>query len=31
VPLLAEPFPADDPLPGTHELYLPADAGAQPT
>lgn len=26
VPTLADPFPADDPLPGAHELHLPADA-----
>jgi hypothetical protein len=25
VPNLAEPFPADDPLPGAYELHLPAD------
>jgi hypothetical protein len=25
VPALADPFPADDPLPGAYELHLPAD------
>jgi len=25
VPTLADPFPRDDPLPGAHELHLPAD------
>jgi hypothetical protein len=25
VPSLAEPFPADDPLPGAYRLHLPAD------
>jgi hypothetical protein len=25
VPMLAERFPADDPLPGAYELYLPAE------
>lgn len=25
VPALADPFPADDPLPGGYELHLPAD------
>ena len=25
MPGLAEPFPADDPLPGAYELHLPAD------
>jgi hypothetical protein len=25
VPTLADPFPADDPLPGAYELHLPAD------
>jgi hypothetical protein len=25
VPTLADPFPADDPLPGVYELRLPAD------
>jgi uncharacterized protein YqjF (DUF2071 family) len=25
VPALAEPFPADDPLPGAYELHLAAD------
>jgi hypothetical protein len=25
VPALADPFPSDDPLPGTYELHLPAD------
>ena len=25
VPSLAEPFPADDPLPGAYRLYLPTD------
>jgi hypothetical protein len=26
VPALADPFPADDPLPGAYELHLPAEA-----
>ena len=25
VPALADPFPAEDPLPGAYELHLPAD------
>ena len=25
VPLLADPFPVEDPLPGAYELHLPAD------
>ena len=25
VPTLADPFPAEDPLPGAYELHLPAD------
>jgi hypothetical protein len=25
VPVLADPFPPDDPLPGAYELHLPAD------
>lgn len=25
VPTIADPFPADDPLPGAYELHLPAD------
>ena len=25
VPTLADPYPADDPLPGAYELYLPTD------
>jgi len=25
VPTLADPFPADDPLPGAYELYLPSE------
>jgi hypothetical protein len=25
VPTLADPFPADDPLPGAYELHLPSD------
>ena len=25
VPTLADPFPADDPMPGAYELHLPAD------
>lgn len=28
VPTLADPFPADDPLPGAYELRLPADGVA---
>jgi hypothetical protein len=26
VPVLADPFPRDDPLPGAYELRLPADS-----
>lgn len=26
VPTLADPFPADDPLPGAYELHLPSDS-----
>ena len=25
VPMLADPFPIDDPLPGAYELHLPAE------
>jgi hypothetical protein len=25
VPKLADPFPADDPVPGAYELHLPSD------
>lgn len=25
VPVLADPFPADEPLPGAYELHLPAE------
>jgi hypothetical protein len=25
VPILADPFPSDDPLPGAYELHLPVD------
>jgi hypothetical protein len=25
IPTLADPFPREDPLPGAHELHLPAD------
>jgi len=26
VPMLADPFPRDDPLPGAYELHLPLDS-----